>query len=110
MNKGELIDKLYRNNDLTKSECREMVGSVVDTIAETVANGEEVRLVDFGTFKPSPRKKTEKRHPQTGKEIEVPAKVVPKFSPGKGFAEAVEENLEAKKDGSGELEIKKGNG
>lgn len=106
MNKGELVDKLYRENSLTKRECREMVGSVVDTIAETVAAGEEVKLVDFGKFKPSPRQATNKVHPVTGKEIDVPAKVVPKFSPGKGFSELVKEKLAAKKDGSGELEVR----
>ncbi len=62
-------------------------------------------MVNFGTFKPNPRKETVKRHPQTGEKIEVPAKVVPKFSPGKGFEEAVEGNLKVSKDGSGELEI-----
>ena len=64
-------------------------------------------MVDFGTFKSNPRKKTVKRHPQTGEKIEVPAKVVPKFSPGKGFVEAVEDNLKPVEDGSGELEIEK---
>lgn len=106
MNKAELVEKLYRENDLTKKECRELVGSVVDKITETVAKGENVKLVDFGTFKPSPRKSTTKVHPVTGEHIDVPAKVVPRFSPGKGFNESVEENLKPVKDGSGELEVK----
>jgi len=105
MNKGELVDKLYRENSLTKKECREIIGFLVDTIAETVAGGEEVKLIDFGTFKPSPRQATNKVHPVTGKEIDVPAKVVPKFSPGKGFSKLVEEKPAAKKDGSGKLEV-----
>jgi len=107
MNKGDLIDQLYEENNLTKRECREAIDTVVDAITEAVAEGEEVRLVDFGTFKPSPRKETVKRHPQTGEEIEVPAKVVPKFSPGKGFREATNNDLEVAKDSSGDLGIKK---
>ncbi len=91
MNKGELVDELYQNNDLTKGECRKAIEAVVASVVETVAKGEEVKLVNFGIFKPSPRQETVKRHPVTGKKIEVPAKVVPKFSPGKGFAELVEE-------------------
>ena len=106
MNKGELIDEIYPNNDLTKDECRDAIDSIIGSIVEAVSNGEAVRLVNFGTFKPNPRKKTVKRHPQTGEKIEVPAKVVPKFSPGKGFNEALEENLKAKKDGAGELEVR----
>lgn len=107
MNKGELIDELYEETSLTKRGCREAVDTVVDAIAEAVAKGEEVRLVNFGTFKPNPRKETVKRHPQTGEKIDVPAKVVPKFSPGKGFEEAVENNLKPIDDGSGKLEIEK---
>ncbi len=94
MNKGELVDRVYRNSDCTKQECRELVDKVVDTITEEVSKGEEVRLVNFGTFKPNPRKATVKRHPKTGKKIEVPSKVTPKFSPGKGFTEKVQDNLE----------------
>jgi len=80
---------------------------MVDTIAETVAEGKEVKLVNFGIFKPSPRQKTVKRHPVTGKKIDVPAKVVPNFSSGKGFDEAVEENLKVSRDGSGELKVER---
>lgn len=107
MNKGDLIEEIYQENDLTKAECRKVVDSIFDSIVDTVSNGEVVRLVNFGTFSPSPRKATEKVHPVTGAKIEVPAKVVPKFSSGKGFEEALKNNLEAVKDGAGELEVKR---
>ena len=107
MNKKELIEELYRKNDLTKQRCNKMLSSLIETVTETVAEGENVKLVDFGTFMPSPRKSTSKVHPITGESIDVPAKVVPKFSPGKGFNELVEENLKPVKDGSGELEVKR---
>jgi len=77
------------------------VNQIVDVITEKVAKGEEVRLVNFGTFKPNPRKSTVKRHPQTGEKIDVPSKVTPKFSPGKGFNEKVQNNLKATNDGEG---------
>ena len=100
MNKGELIDRVYQNVDCTKEECRTLINNVIDVITEEVAKGEEVRLVNFGTFKPNPRKATVKRHPQTGEKIEVPSKVTPKFYAGKGFTEKVENNLKAVDDGS----------
>ena len=106
MNKGELVEEIYQSNDLTKSECREVLDSVIESIAETVAKGEKVRLVNFGTFEPSPRRETVKRHPVTGEKIEVSAKVVPKFRSGKGFSELVEENLKTVRNGSGQLEVK----
>lgn len=63
MNKADLINELCEETSLTNRECREAVDTVVDTIVEAVAEGEEVRLVNFGTFKPNPRKETVKRHP-----------------------------------------------
>jgi nucleoid DNA-binding protein len=74
---------------------------MVEVITDEVAKGEEVRLVNFGTFKPNPRKSTVKRHPQTGEKINVDSKVTPKFSPGKGFTEKVQSNLKATNDGEG---------
>ncbi len=93
MNKSELVDELYSKNECTKKECRELVTSMVDTIMETVSKGEEVRLINFGTFKPNSRKATVKRNPQTGEKIDIDAKVVPKFKAGKGFTEKVEKKL-----------------
>lgn len=107
MNKGELLEEIYQDNDLTKRKCRNLIDSVVESIVETVAEGEKVRLVNFGTFIPAPRKATKKYHPVTGEEIGVPAKVVPKFRPGKGFNEALKDNLKVTKDGSGELEVER---
>ncbi len=106
MNKGELVDSIYEDNGLTRDQCREVIDKFVDAIVSTVAEGEKAKLVNFGTFEPGPRRETVKRHPVTGEKIEVPAKVVPKFSPGKGFKETLAGNLKAKKDGSGELVVK----
>jgi len=107
MNKGELVNRIYQENALTKRECRGVIDSLVEFIVETVAKGEEVKLINFGKFEPSPRHETVKRHPVTGKKIDVPAKVVPNFSSGKGFDEAVEENLKVSRDGSGELKVER---
>ena len=99
MNKGELVDRVYEEVDCTKEECRELINTVIEVITEEVASGEEVRLVNFGTFKPNPRKATVKRHPQTGEKIDVPSKVTPKFYAGKKFTEMVEKRLEAVDEG-----------
>lgn len=106
MNKGDLIDRLYKENDLNKRQCREAINTLTEAIVESVSAGEDVRLVNFGTFHPSSRKETVKVHPRTGEKIEVPAKVVPKFRPGKGFTEQVQKNLRAVKEDSGKLKVK----
>ena len=107
MNKAELVEEVYSKNNCTKKECREVLDSILDTIVKEVQEGESVRLVNFGTFEPSPRKSTVRRHPQTGKKIEVDSKVVPGFRPGKGFREKLEDSLEAVKDQSGDLNVEK---
>jgi DNA-binding protein HU-beta len=48
-----------------------------------------VKLVGFGTFSVSNRKARMGRNPQTGEEIQIPARKVPVFRPGKELKEAV---------------------
>lgn len=60
------------------------------TITGTLSKGEKVTLVGFGTFQVMERKASRGRNPQTGEEIQIPAKKVPKFRPGKRLREKVE--------------------
>ncbi len=55
----------------------------------SVAEGEKVSLVGFGSFEPRARKARDGRNPQTGQTIKIPATTVPAFSAGKGFKELV---------------------
>ena len=48
-----------------------------------------VTLVGFGTFKVAQRKVRKGRNPQTGQEMTIKAKKVPKFVPGKALKDAV---------------------
>ena len=68
-----------------------MVNIIMDVIKETLAKGETVRLVNFGTFKVVARKARKGRNPRTGEAIDIPAKNVVRFKAGKGLAEAVNE-------------------
>ena len=99
MNKAELVEEIYARNDCTKTKCREIIDTFLELVETEVSNGGLVRLVNFGTFKPRAHKSTTRFHPQTGKKIEVEAKVLPKFSPGKGFSELVKDKLEVDKEG-----------
>ncbi len=85
MNKKELIDEVSGKVGITKKG----VGNVIDAIVETITNAlnkeEKVALVGFGTFQVVKRKARRGRNPQTGEEIQIPDKKVPKFVPGKGL-------------------------
>ena len=89
MNKQELVRNIASETGLTKKVCQTTVNKVVSTIASCLARGERVTLVGFGTFQIIEKKARKGRNPQTGKEIQIPAKKVPKFVPGKSLKEKV---------------------
>ncbi len=93
MNKGEFIDRLSDRTDLTKKEARKLLDSVLDLIQETLLQGEEVKLVGFGKFAVRARKASSRINPQTRRPIQVAAKVVPLFRPGKELKRQIEKKL-----------------
>jgi DNA-binding protein HU-beta len=93
MNKGEFIDRLSDRTDLTKKEARKLLDSVLDLIQETLLQGEEVKLVGFGKFAVRARKASSRINPQTKRPIQVAAKVVPLFRPGKELKRQIEKRL-----------------
>lgn len=89
MNKGELVDAIAAKANVTKKEADAVLSATLDTILETVANGEKVTLVGFGTFEVRERQAREGRNPATGQPIQIPATKVPAFSAGKLFKDKV---------------------
>ena len=89
MNKEELVQEISKKAKVTQKEATEVLNSLVETVQKTVAKGEKVTLVGFGTFESRKRAARTGRNPQTGKEINIAAKTVPAFSAGKKFKELV---------------------
>jgi len=89
VNKGELISSVANKIDITKKDAEKAVNAVFETIQETMATGEKVQLIGFGTFEVRERKARKGRNPQTGEEIDIPAAKVPAFKAGKGLKDAV---------------------
>ena len=92
MNKGELVAAISNKIHASKSSITEILSVTLEVIAETVASGEKVTLVGFGTFESRDRKKREGRNPKTGGNMTHPATVVPAFKAGKTFKEQVKNN------------------
>ena len=88
MNKQELIEIIAEKSHTTKSDSKKMLDAFLETVTETLAQGDSVQLVGFGTFKTSERKARSGRNPRTGEEI--PAKRVPSFTAGNTLKEAVQ--------------------
>ncbi len=89
MNKGDLINKIAEDANLTKVQASDALNTVLSTVSDTLKDGKKVTLVGFGTFSVNERKARVGRNPQTGAEIQIAAKNVVKFKPGKELAEAV---------------------
>lgn len=88
MNKGELVAEVAKVVS-TKKDAAAAVDCVLSTITKAMKKGGSVTLVGFGTFGVAKRKARKGRNPQTGEELKIKAKKVPKFTPGKALKDAV---------------------
>ena len=88
MNKGDLINEVARVV-ATKKEAQAAVECVFDSITKALKKKGQVAIAGFGTFKVAKRKARTGRNPQTGEEIKIAAKSVPKFTAGKALKDAV---------------------
>jgi len=89
MNKNNLVASVAEATGRGKADAAMAVDSVLDTIADSLSNGQEVRLVGFGTFSVAHRKATQGRNPRTGESIQIVASNQPKFKAGKALKDAV---------------------
>ena len=91
MNKQELINVLATKTKaaITHADAERIVNGFMDTVKETVAKGESVQLVGFGTFDARERAARTARNPQTGEALTIAAKKAPVFKAGKAFKDAV---------------------
>jgi DNA-binding protein HU-beta len=88
MNKGDLAIEVSKVVN-TKKEAQAAVDCVFASITQALKKKGAVTLVGFGTFKVGKRKARTGRNPQTGAEIKIKAKNVPRFVAGKALKDAV---------------------
>ena len=89
MNKTELINAVAERAALSKKDSEAAVTAALDAITAALAEGDEVRLVGFGTFEVKKREARIGRNPKTKEEIQIPATKVPAFKPGKALKDVV---------------------
>ncbi len=89
MNKADLIDKIAKDARISKTASAKALESFVEGVTRSLKKGDRVALVGFGTFTVSKRKARVGRNPQTGEQIEIKARKVARFRPGKELAAAV---------------------
>lgn len=88
MNQKELRDevktRLNAKMIITNYDLEIVIDTLLETIQDTVASGNKVTLRNFGTFQPKLKKAVTKKMPRQG-DVQIPARTVPQFKPGKEF-------------------------
>jgi len=89
MNKSELVAALAAKTELSKKDSEAALNALVDVIGETIAKGEKVQLIGFGTFERKARPARTARNPRTGEEVKIAASKAPAFKAGKALKDKV---------------------
>ena len=89
MTKADLVAQMAKDAGVTKAAAEKALGSFTKSISKVLSKGGKVTLVGFGTFSVRERKARKGRNPQTGRDMMLKAKKVPKFSAGKALKSAI---------------------
>ena len=92
MTKAELVEDVARAAELTKKDAERLVEIVFESIIDTLNQGEKIELRGFGSFRVRERGARRGRNPKTGDPVDIPAKRVPYFKPGKELKELINED------------------
>ncbi len=89
LTKSDLAERVAKRANMPMNKANELVATMLEIVTESLADGEEIRLTGFGTFRVSERAERTARNPRTGQLIKVPAGRRASFSPGTRLTEAV---------------------
>lgn len=89
MNRNELVMAVAEKTGMAKKDAESAVAAFLEAVTESLAKGEQVQLVGFGTFAVKERAKRKGHNPKTGEEMLIPASKAPAFKAGAGLKNAV---------------------
>ena len=89
MTKAELVEEVARASHLTRRHSEVIVDAVFSSIVDALKKGDKIELRGFGSFRVRDRHSRSGRNPKTGEGVDVPAKRVPHFKPGKELRELI---------------------
>ena len=97
MTKSELMARLaevfaekHSDSAMQTKDVEYSVKVLVDTMTRALAKGQRIEIRGFGSFDLNERPARTGRNPKTGERVQVPAKKVPHFKPGKELRERVD--------------------
>ena len=79
LTKNRIIDSIYKNTDLIKSEATQTFQSLMEIMKQTLSSGEDVLISGFGKFCVNEKKERKGRNPATGKGLMLDARRVVTF-------------------------------
>ena len=89
LTKADIVERVYKEAGFSKKEAAELVDMVFNTIKETLARGEKVKISGFGNFSIRDKKTRVGRNPQTGQSMDISARRVLTFKPSQVLKEDV---------------------
>ncbi|MGD9694198.1 MAG: HU family DNA-binding protein [Thermoleophilia bacterium] len=90
MNKSEFVSRVAGELDVSNAVATDAVNAVLKEIQDALKAGEEVAFAGFGKFSVSQRAARTGVNPQDpSKKVEIPARAVPRFTPGAVLKQAV---------------------
>lgn len=89
MNKSDLIERMASDADISKAAAERALESFTTSVQSALKKGGTVTLVGFGSWSVTKRAARTGRNPKTGEAIKIKARKAPKFTPGKGFKDAL---------------------
>lgn len=89
MTKADIVEQVSVEAEMTKKDAEQLVEIVFDSIIEALNKGDKVELRGFGSFRTRQRGARKGRNPKSGDSVEIPAKRVAYFKPGKELKEVI---------------------
>lgn len=85
MNKKELIQEVAIRSGMSQADVENALNHIIDTVKDSLHKEEPVTLVRFGTFRVQEYAARQGYNPSSGQKMQIPAKKIVKFKPGKAL-------------------------
>ncbi len=90
MTKADIVNALFENVGLPKKESEEIIEIILETMKQTFAEGESIKISGFGSFNVRKKRSRRGRNPKTGEDIEISPRSVVTFRPSSILKATVE--------------------
>jgi len=91
LTKAQLAELLFEKIGLNKRESKDMVDAFFDLVADSLLQGEDVKISGFGNFQIRTKAPRPGRNPRTGETIPIQARRVVTFHAGYKLKEQIQD-------------------